>query len=427
VLHLKWDKLIGDEHTYAIEHRILNVMLLFGIIIGLLTGIFNYLFEFTIASIVSLIIIIIVIAVYYISLNKKQYFLSIWTMVLVIIVLIPVMWLYNGGITGGTSFYILMFSGVISILFRGFKIFAITGIILLIYLGLIIIEYYNLISIIGYASTFDRYSDYTFSLMIAIIANVSVYGITLNQYNRERERAQNYASKLEKKKTELQMARLENLNLIGEMAASIGHEVRNPLTTVRGYLQFFRGKKEYAHHIEQFDVMIEEIDRANTIITEFLSLEKNKAVKLQFVNINQTIYTLYPLIRASTLCERKELLLELDNNIPDIMADENEIRQLILNLTRNAQEAVAERGRIILSTSVVGDTVELTVKDNGRGIPQEILARLGTPFFTTKEKGTGLGLAVCYRIVERHNAKLVVETSTEGTKFIIKFNLKQQV
>lgn len=218
------------------------------------------------------------------------------------------------------------------------------------------------------------------------------------------------------------IARLDRLNLVGEMAASIGHEIRNPLTTVRGFLQFLGKKEQYTADRESFSLMIMELDRANSIITEFLSLAKNRNIQLKLYDLNNIIEGLYSLIYANSVSMGIEVFLEL-GAIPNILMDENEIRQLLLNLVRNAVEAVPGGGQIVISTCLVGGQVLLAVKDTGKGIPPEIFEKLGTPFLTTKDKGTGLGLAVCYRIVERHNAKLEIATGEKGTTISIEFKV----
>jgi PAS domain S-box-containing protein len=222
------------------------------------------------------------------------------------------------------------------------------------------------------------------------------------------------------KNYERKLAHLDRLNLVGEMAASLGHEIRNPLTTVRGFLQVFEKRAASAADKDNFALMIAELDRANAIISEFLSLAKNRVINLKPSKLNQIIDNLYPLMCAAAVSEGVGLLLMLEN-IPEIMADADEIRQLVLNLVRNATEAMGEGGQIILATRLEGKTVVLSVKDTGHGIPPKIFERLGTPFLTTKEKGTGLGLPICYRIAERHNAKVLVDTGANGTKFSFRF------
>jgi signal transduction histidine kinase len=218
------------------------------------------------------------------------------------------------------------------------------------------------------------------------------------------------------------MARLSKLNLIGEMAAGIAHEIRNPITTVRGFLQLLGGEKEYSHKKEYFNLMIEELDRANSIITEFLSLAKDKVLDFKTQNLNYIIKQLYPLIAADAIVNDKYIELEL-SEIPNLLLDEKEIRQLIFNLVRNGLEAMTSGGYLKIKTFVDGDKVTLSVIDQGKGIDSQLLDRIGTPFFTTKDNGTGLGLATCYSIAARHNASIKIDTGPEGTTFNIGFKV----
>ncbi|MEN6411533.1 MAG: ATP-binding protein [Veillonellales bacterium] len=218
------------------------------------------------------------------------------------------------------------------------------------------------------------------------------------------------------------MTRLDRLNIIGEMAAGIAHEIRNPMTTVRGLLQFLGKKQEFAKYREDFELMIDEIDRANSIITEFLSLAKNKAIELTENNLNEMIREIYPLLQADALRNNCEIHISFADT-PNVLADQNCIRQLVLNMVRNGLDAMPGGGVIDISTEVADSKVLLSIRDHGIGISPEIKEKLGTPFFTTKEKGTGLGLAVCYRIVQRHGASITVESEPgQGTVFEIRFN-----
>ena len=193
---------------------------------------------------------------------------------------------------------------------------------------------------------------------------------------------------------------------------------------MRGYLQLFGMREKYVEHKEQFEIMIGELDRANSIITEFLSLAKDKRVNLKLGNINHLVNQLYSLLQADALRIGHQIQLEI-NDIADIMIDEKEIRQLLLNLVRNGQEAIVQGGVVTIKTSQIDKVVILSVQDNGPGIPDDILTKLGIPFITTKDNGTGLGLPVCYRIAERHNATIKIDTSTRGTTFNVIFPIPQ--
>jgi two-component system, sporulation sensor kinase E len=226
----------------------------------------------------------------------------------------------------------------------------------------------------------------------------------------------------EQKQMEAEMARLDRLNLVGEIAASIGHEIRNPMTTVRGFLQMLADNNAYEKESAYFELMIEEIDRANAIITEFLSLAKNKTVNFKIQNLNTILENVYPLLQADAVGQDKKVKLVLQQ-VPDIRVDEKEIRQLLLNLVRNGMDAMEAGGMVTIKTYQKDENVILSINDQGSGINSDALKHLGTPFFTTKEDGTGLGLSVCYSIAARHNASINIKTSSKGTTFYIGFQI----
>lgn len=224
------------------------------------------------------------------------------------------------------------------------------------------------------------------------------------------------------KQMDRNLARLERLNLIGQMAAGIGHEIRNPMTTVRGFLQMLGAREECARNKGYYDLMIEELDRANSIISEFLSLARDKPTFLERTNLNSIVNTLFPLMMADAATLDMDLQMEL-RDIPELYLDEKEIRQLILNLFRNGLEAMAPGGRLVIKTFLDGDEVVLAVIDQGNGIEPDVLEKISTPFFTTKENGTGLGLAVCYSIASRNNATVKIETGPTGSAFLVRFKI----
>lgn len=224
----------------------------------------------------------------------------------------------------------------------------------------------------------------------------------------------------ELRRIQAEMVRLDCLNLIGQMAAGIGHEIRNPMTTVRGYLQLLGNKPELQAYLSTFKTMIEELDRANSIITEFLSLARDRPTELKLQNINDVLGSLYPLIEADTFTQNKQIVFTAGET-PEILMNAKEISQLILNLCRNGLEAMPARGMLTIRTYCEDKHVVLSVHDEGSGIPKEYLDKIGTPFFTTKENGTGLGLATCYSIVNRHSGRINVESNSKGTAFIVRF------
>ncbi|WP_144492599.1 MULTISPECIES: GAF domain-containing sensor histidine kinase [Bacillus cereus group] len=226
----------------------------------------------------------------------------------------------------------------------------------------------------------------------------------------------------EKKQYEQELKRLSNIELIGQMAAGISHEIRNPMTTVRGFLQLLKEEHNYEQHNKYFNLMIEELDRANSIITEFLSMGNTRKSDLQMLGLNSIIHDIMPLIEIDAYNQNKYIQVDT-NDIPELLLNRNEIRQLLINLYRNGLEAMSTGKVLTISTyKEMQNCVVLAVRDQGKGIRPEVLEKLGTPFYTTKDNGTGLGLGVCYAIAARHNAKIEIQTGSGGTTFLVKFN-----
>lgn len=240
------------------------------------------------------------------------------------------------------------------------------------------------------------------------------------QNEEKAERAAEFISECQQRMLEGKMARQDRLNLMGQMAAGIGHEIRNPMTTVRGYLQLLGTKPEYEARKPTFSLMISELDQANAIITEFLSLARTKQTERKRQDLNGILTKLYPLLEVDASTQNKQISF-IPGEIPNLELNGNEITQLVLNLTHNGFEAMPERGCLKVISYLLDGKVVLAIADEGCGIPPENLRKLGTPFFTTKDTGTGLGLATCYKIVESHNAKIEIESSSRGTTFFIFF------
>ncbi|WP_227939844.1 response regulator [Alkalihalobacillus deserti] len=218
---------------------------------------------------------------------------------------------------------------------------------------------------------------------------------------------------------EKEIFRLDRLNLIGEMAAGIAHEIRNPMTTVHGFLQLVRNDRDELP-IEIIDLMLQELNRANSIITEFLTLAKDKVSNKKMQNLNTIIENLFPLIQAEALRCSKHAIINL-KPCPDLLLDQKEIRQIILNIALNGLDAMSSSGELSIKTYTDEQNVVLEVKDQGVGIRPEVLEKMGTPFFTTKEEGTGLGLAICYSVAKRHHADIHIDTGEKGTIFSVCF------
>ncbi|WP_438347655.1 two-component system sensor histidine kinase NtrB [Paenibacillus sp. FA6] len=226
-------------------------------------------------------------------------------------------------------------------------------------------------------------------------------------------------TELERLRSEL--GNMERLSLVGQMAASITHEIRNPMAVVRGFLQLMNEKSPSSldHY---YRIVMEELDRANGIINDFLSLAQNRVTEKEDYNLHKIIHELSPLLWADANLRGQSIELELEEIMPDLRLNAKEIKQLILNLARNAMEAMNDKGQLTLQTKMNLKSIELIVKDTGPGIPQSKIEKLFVPFFTTKDQGTGLGLVLCMSIVERHKGKIAVHSEEGvGTIFTVSF------
>lgn len=221
---------------------------------------------------------------------------------------------------------------------------------------------------------------------------------------------------------EQEMKRMGALKVVGEMAAAISHEIRNPLTTVKGFLQLLRSKPEHVKEHVYFDTMMEEIERANSIITEYLTLAQHKVVEFRKQSLNEVITHIYPLVQAAATTDCQEIRLEL-NPVPEFDMDEKEIRQLLHNLIRNGLEAMEANQTLTVRTWHDEHAIHLEVEDEGPGFDTTVLQSAGTPFLTTKAGGTGLGLSICYRIVHRHRGSMGISSVPGKTLIHIRFPL----
>lgn len=218
----------------------------------------------------------------------------------------------------------------------------------------------------------------------------------------------------------VELGRINRLDLVGEMAASVAHEIRNPMTSVQGFLQFAQ-KKCDTKIAEYMDTALEELAHANQIIDDFLALAKNRFVEKSPEDINEIIGRLEPIIYAD--CMKKGIVLDLNlKKLPPVLVSTKEIKQLILNLTRNAMDAMDKNGCLVMCTDNDDYFVSVTIADNGKGIALEELESIFEPFYTTKDNGTGLGLVVCQSIIEHHGGTIKVDSKV-GTGTVVTINL----
>jgi len=205
------------------------------------------------------------------------------------------------------------------------------------------------------------------------------------------------------KETEKMLLRAEKLSVIGELAAGIAHEIRNPLTSIRGFIQLLHSDDQI--HSTYYHVMLEEIDRINQIAGELLVLAKPKKLQLVKGNIEEVMQSVITLLTPQSNMNGIEMFIKALDPIPEIDCEPNSLKQVFINMIKNSIEAEAKRIEIKLSITE-DDFVKVMIKDDGCGIDEERIKHLGEPFYSMKEKGTGLGLTVSYKILADHHATI---------------------
>ena len=218
-----------------------------------------------------------------------------------------------------------------------------------------------------------------------------------------------------KEETEGLLQKSEKLALVGQMAAGIAHEIRNPLTSIRGFIQLFQTK--YAEDEQHFKLVLSELDRINLIVGEFLVLSKPNAVEFKEKEITNLIKDVVTLINTQAIMNNIQIVEEYGSVLPIVVCEENHLKQVFINLLKNAIEAMPNGGMIEVKVLEKDkDKVSIFITDQGMGIPEERIPKLGEPFYTTKEKGTGLGLMTCYKIIENHDGEMIISSKiNKGT------------
>lgn len=212
------------------------------------------------------------------------------------------------------------------------------------------------------------------------------------------------------------MHQTEKLTVVGELAAGIAHEIRNPLTSLKGFTQLLGDKID--SNKDYMDIMITEIERINTIVSELLLLAKPRKLDFKELHIEMVLKKIITLMEAQANLYGVKIKFNQCEGVPSLIihGEENKLKQVFINLLKNAIEAMEEGGEITISLQRSEKDVEIKIIDGGSGISPELLSKVGQPFFTTKEKGTGLGLMVCYSIIESHQGKMgIYSKSGQGT------------
>ncbi len=223
---------------------------------------------------------------------------------------------------------------------------------------------------------------------------------------------------------EEQVQRSDRLAMIGQIAAGTAHEIRNPLTSIRGFLQVLKKtfeEKGMSKERGYTDIMLTEITRINELVNEFLLLSKPKHVSFGAVDLSGVIGEILPIINNEAILHNVSVHYEPLSHMPRVVADGELLKQVFLNICKNGIEAMGEGGRLVIAERCnFGDRrVYVDIRDTGPGIPPFLIDKIFDPFFTTKEEGTGLGLSICQRIIHDIGGTIRVSSKGFGTTFTV--------
>jgi len=219
----------------------------------------------------------------------------------------------------------------------------------------------------------------------------------------------------ERLQSEELIRRSEKLSLVGELAAGIAHEIRNPLTSLRGFMQLYMKEDIDGSRKLRNDVMLSEIDRINEIVSELLVLAKPSNEGYESRDVVQILNHVTRLFEGQANLYNVQITKEIDAHLPFIQCQVS-INQVFINIVKNAIESMPNGGDILIQATQMNDKLYIRIKDSGHGIPQEQMTKIGNPFFTTKETGTGLGLMVSMRIIQNHKGTMRIESEVgKGT------------
>ncbi|MEH7110372.1 ATP-binding protein [Bacillus sp. JJ1764] len=254
------------------------------------------------------------------------------------------------------------------------------------------------------------------SLLIAVLSAITF--ILLKRF-------ESYTKSLKTIKDELQWK--EKLATIGKIATAIGHEIRNPIASLRGFIQF--QKEQYPNTNDNYQIMIQEIDRINSIVNDLMFIGKPRAISFNKVKINEVIDYTLSVIQQQAKQKNVKIESVFEEKLPDIECDENQLKQVFINLINIAIEAMPNGGVLRILVNHKKDShINITIEDEFCGISREIFENLAAPFYKANNDGTGLALMVSKQIISDHHGEIKIDSKQgKGTKIILKLPVKQKL
>ena len=256
------------------------------------------------------------------------------------------------------------------------------------------------------------YNDITGNIITFIGSQIILYFVFKLSHSRIESQKKYYE----------QIQQAERLKTTGQLAAAVAHEIRNPITVVKGFLQFYQSDNTVPEHVKKhYPLMMEELQIAETVINDFLTLAKPAEEISVTVEVKAALHSVYDLLSSYALMNNIQFSVVIDEEYT-VKCSLMEFKQLFVNLIKNAIEATPSGGSIEITAKRKGNKLAIYVKDNGDGMTKEEVKALGTPFYTLKSKGTGLGLMICYNIMEKYHGSILFNSEKgKGTKVGVTF------
>lgn len=263
----------------------------------------------------------------------------------------------------------------------------------------------RLVAILNSGNPHNYHFLFVFSLVSIVALSITIYIIEITKFQL---------------RTMEELTKAEKFSAISQLAASVAHEIRNPMTTIRGFMQVLQGEKNLDEHQQLFiSISLQELDRTQTIIDNFLSLARPNTGGASKLDLSQLLKEIIQFMRSYSHLSNTELVEGIEKDLW-IKADSHELRQVFINIIKNGIEAMPGGGSIYIIAKAEKDLIKVQFRDEGIGMNKEQLGRLGNPYYSTKEKGTGLGLMISYDIIHRMRGKIHVDSQKgKGTTFTI--------
>lgn len=264
-----------------------------------------------------------------------------------------------------------------------------------------------------------HYSTNQYAEIVVFFLVGTVTGVLSDRERKREEELRNAAHQLSKANRDLQesfeqIKRADRLSAIGELSASLAHEIRNPLASIGGAAEIL-DERSSAEEIREFrGIILKECRRLNRLLSSLLDFARPRQPQLRQVELGRVFDSVVNLWGHTAGKCGVAISQEIEPGLPRLTCDSEQLTQVILNLVINATQAMADGGRIVMAARRQGPNTRIEVRDQGAGIPEEDLDKIFNPFYTTKEDGTGLGLSVVHQIVTQHGGRVSVERNPDG-------------